>query len=219
MTRFGKDFNTVTKAKDGTFYSPDHWKESKLIFACVWSDWFIEEADEWRPEAWEIVKRNPHHIFQILTKRPERIQQCLPDDWGYGYGNVWLGISAENQRTLDLRAPDLLQIDAALHFLSAEPLIGPITQLFHYLNIGGRTGFNWVIVGGESGKGQNWRQMPIEWVDEIFEQCKMAEIPFFFKQWAGEKKPGIVNNRYKGKLYQEMPDPASFRPSPQRPMF
>lgn len=219
MERFGKDFNTVTRAKEGTFYSPDHWKDGRLIFTCSWSDWFIEEADEWRPEAWEIVRRNPQHIFQILTKRPERILENLPPDWGDGYRNVWLGISGENQRTLDLRAPDFLAVPAALHFLSAEPLIGPISDIFKYLWKGGLKGFRWVIVGGESGVGTDWRMMKIEWVDAIFQQCRMAEVPFFFKQWAGVKTPGVINNRYKGKVVQEMPDPSEFKPTSQRPMF
>jgi protein gp37 len=220
MERFGKDFNTVTRAKDATFYSPDKWDKGRLIFTCSWSDWFIQDADKWRDEAWAIVRRNPHHIFQILTKRPERIRQSLPDDWGDGYRNVWLGISAENQEALDLRVHELLEVPAALHFLSAEPLIGPIPDLFTYLYKGGmRQGIRWVIVGGESGSGTDWRTMKIEWVDQIFEQCKTVEVPFFFKQWAGTKKPGIVNNRYKGQVIQEMPDPSEFKPTPQRPMF
>lgn len=220
MERFGRNFNIVQRAKDATFYSPDKWDDPKLIFTCSWSDWFIQDADKWRDEAWEIIRRNPHHIFQILTKRVDRVRQCLPEDWGEGYRNVWLGFSAESQAMLDERAPTMLTIPAALHFVSIEPLISPIRNIFGLLYKGGlRPGIRWVIVGGESGYGQDWRVMKIEWVDEIYGQVRLTDVPFFFKQWAGQKKPGVINNRYKGKVVQEMPDPAEFRPTPQRPMF
>ena len=77
-------------------------------------DFFIAEADAWRPEAWEIIKATPHLQYQILTKRPERILQCLPPDWGEGYANVWLGISVEDQAAMELRMPIFIEVEAKL---------------------------------------------------------------------------------------------------------
>ena len=74
--RYNQDPTTVLKSKT-KFNAPLQWNEPKLIFTCSWSDWFIEEADQWRAEAWKIIKNTPHHTYQILTKRPERIKDHL----------------------------------------------------------------------------------------------------------------------------------------------
>ena len=149
--RFKQDPTEVIRSA-GNFNAPLKWKEPKLIFTCSWSDFFIEEADEWREEAWEIIRNTPHHTYQILTKRPERIAQCLPDDWGVGYKNVWLGVSIENQLEMPQRLMELAAIKAKVRFLSIEPMIGSVT--FNYSSIA-RDLFtkriDWVIVGGESG--------------------------------------------------------------------
>ena len=207
MLRYGKNFDVVTKAQPGTFYSPDKWTdENLLIFVCSWSDFFHEAADEWRAEAWEIIKRNPQHTFQILTKRTERILEHLPPDWEYGYPNVWLGTSAADQHEADARMDELLAVPAKLHWVSVEPLVGPL-NLINWLYKGGpRPGLKWVVVGGESGTGTEWRDMRHDWVDVLFEECQTFEIAFFFKQWAGRKKSDVENNRYKGKVWHEMPE-------------
>jgi protein gp37 len=212
MLRFGKNFDVVTKAKDGTFFAPDKWTDEPLIiFVCSWSDFFIEDADFWRDEAWEIIRRNPQHIFLLLTKRIERVEMCLPDDWGEGYPNVWLGVSVANKDEV-YRLPLALEIPAALHFISAEPLVGEI-EIFEYLYKGGfRPGYKWVIVGGESGVGTEWRDLKIEWVDKTYQDCQNADVAFFFKQWAGRKKKGVVNNRYKGQVIHEMPENTTLEP-------
>lgn len=124
--RYGRDPRVVVRAAPATFGAPLRWQEPGLVFTCSWSDWFIEAADPWRDEAWEIVRRTPHLTYQILTKRPENIATRLPADWGAGWPNVWLGISAEDQPTADKRIPVLLATPAAVRFVSAEPLIGPI---------------------------------------------------------------------------------------------
>jgi protein gp37 len=98
--------------------------QPRFIFTCSWSDFFITEADKWRAEAWEIIRRTPEFTYLILTKRPDRIGRCLPADWNGGYPNVWLGTSAENQKYADQRIPELLRVPAVKHFLSAEPLLG-----------------------------------------------------------------------------------------------
>lgn len=206
MLRFGKNFDVVTRTTDKTFNSPDKWTDAPLIiFVCSWSDFFIEDADFWRDEAWAIIRRNPQHTFLLLTKRIERVEMCLPSDWGEGYANVWLGVSVANVDEV-FRIPLALEIPAALHFVSAEPLVGPI-EIFEYLYKGGpRPAIKWVIVGGESGVGTEWRDMKPEWVDKIYQDCLNVDVAFFFKQWAGRKKKGVINNRYKGNVIHEMPE-------------
>src|SRR5207249_2293856 len=101
------------------FEDPLKWKEPELIFTCSISDFFIEEADPWREEVWEIIRKTPQHTYQILTKRPERISDHLPSNWGDGWSNVWLGTSVELQKYLT-RADILMDIPAKIHWLSCE---------------------------------------------------------------------------------------------------
>lgn len=123
--RHGQAPNVVLRSKS-TFNDPLKWREPKRVFTCSWSDFFIAEADEWRAEAWEIIKKTSHLTYQILTKRPENIVDRLPDDWGRGYENVWLGVSVENQNAAFERIPILLDLPAKIKFLSLEPLLEPI---------------------------------------------------------------------------------------------
>lgn len=187
---YGNDPNVVRRSKT-KFSEPLKWKDARRVFTCSWSDWFIEEADTWRNEAWDIIKRTPHLTYQILTKRPQNIAARLPQDWGDGYPNVWLGTSTENQDTADERIPMLLQVPAVVRFLSCEPLLGKI-DLWQWLGgarepigsfwNGEGSGVAWVIVGGESGP--NFRPMNLDWARSIRDQCVKASVPFFFKQEA-----------------------------------
>jgi len=188
--RYGQDPNVVIRSKLATFNKPMTWKDPAMVFVCSWSDFFIEEADAWRDDAWEIIRNSPQLIFQILTKRPERIIECLPSDWGNGYSNVWMGVTAENQEMADLRIPILLTIPAVKRFLSCEPLLGEIYNLYsnntHYINW--VYALDWVIVGGESGP--NCRDMNPEWARKILSRCREYEtkVPFFMKQMSGNTK-------------------------------
>lgn len=123
--QYGNDPTLIRRSKT-KFNDPLKWQEPRLIFTCSWSDWFIEQADPWRAEAWEIIRQTPHHTYQILTKRPERIAECLPADWGPGYRNVWLGVSVEDQKTANVRIPILINVPAYIRFLSCEPLLGQV---------------------------------------------------------------------------------------------
>lgn len=183
--RFNQDPTVVHRSRPATFNAPLRWKEPAFVFTCSWSDFFIKEADEWRPDAWDIIRRTPHLIYQILTKRPERIKQCLPPDWGDGWQNVWIGASVENQKMYNRRVPILADIPATVRFLSVEPLIAPIDmtpspEFFrHYEKM------NWVIVGGECGNmtGEfRFRSCSIEWIESIVRQCGISSIPVFVKQ-------------------------------------
>ena len=114
----------LRRTSSQTWNNASRWKEPRRIFVCSWSDFFHEGADEWRNDAWAVIRNNPQHTFQILTKRPERIAGHLPDDWPFK--NVWLGVSVEFQRWADTRIPLLLDAGAPVSFISAEPLLGPL---------------------------------------------------------------------------------------------
>lgn len=216
--QYGQDPTLVVRSKT-KFDDPLKWvsrgKAPKYCFTCSWSDFFIAQADPWRSEAWEIIRQTPEITYQILTKRPERIANHLPDDWRDGYPNVWLGVSCENQATANERIPLLLKVAASVRFVSAEPLLGPIS--FGDIPTGKGTGdewdpvitmdalsrasvfaphVNWVIVGGESGPGA--RPCDINWIRDIVKQCKTAEVPVFVKQLGGKPLfPSDYLNTYK----------------------
>lgn len=198
--RYGRDPRAVTRAKDATFYAPLKWREPVKIFTCSWSDFFIEEADEWREEAWNVIRNTPHHTYQILTKRPERIADTLPADWGEGYPNVWLGVSVENQDYIH-RVDTLVRTRAKVRFVSYEPALGPI--YFHH--IAGIYNVNWLISGGESGP--KYRKANPEWFRIAKRQCDVHKIAYFHKQNGGARKiDGAWGGReLDGQIYHEFP--------------
>ncbi|WKZ60779.1 MAG: phage Gp37/Gp68 family protein [Cyclobacteriaceae bacterium] len=162
--------------------------DGKKVFVCSMSDLFHPHvpfnfiADVFR-EFWYL----PNTTFQILTKRPDialDFFQSKANDLRFimPMDNVWIGTSCEDQATANERIPLLLQIPAAVRFLSCEPLLGPI-DLSAYLSPleGGKGGVHWVIAGGESGHGA--RPMHPDWVRSLRDQCASANVPFFFKQW------------------------------------
>lgn len=135
MPRYGKDPSDIHRSAVGTFNKPLKWQREcdagkrmgtdRLVFTCSWSDWFIEQADAWRSDAWDIVRRTPGLIYQILTKRHDRIADHLPSFWDEIKQRVWMGVSVENQRQLH-RLESLVEIDAGVRFLSIEPLLSDI---------------------------------------------------------------------------------------------
>jgi protein gp37 len=169
MTRYGRDFNAVTRTKDATFYAPLKWKEPRKIFTCSWSDFFIEEADVWREEAWNVVLDTPQHTYQILTKRPQRIVSGKLPTWP---SHIWLGVSVETTRQY-WRIDRVREIPARIRFLSMEPLLAET----HNTNL---TGIHWVIVGTESGP--EARPTDLNWIRRIRDKCKDEDIAFFVKQ-------------------------------------
>lgn len=188
-----KDFNHPWRVNDKKFGEPLKWPPS-IIFTCSMSDFFLNEADAWRAEAWRIIKATPQHQWLILTKRPNRIKQCLPPDWGErGYPNVWLGVSVESPKYY-FRIAELIAVPAKVHFLSLEPLLTdlPGLPLRH---------IEWVIVGGESG--HDFRPMPVKWAKNVYALCRERGVPFFGKQAAGFRTelPLIIE----GRQIQEMP--------------
>lgn len=180
MMGYGQNPNLIARTSDKTFRNPLKWLDPMMIFTCSWSDFFVEEADKWREDAWDIIRQTPRHTYQILTKRPERIRDSLPADWGEGWPNVWLGVSIETQAYMH-RAKELIQVPALTRFISAEPLLGPLEfgSLIDSLH--------WVIIGGESGL--HHRPMKMEWARVIRDEWKAAGKPVFFKQQSGQR-PG-----------------------------
>ena len=169
----GNDPTKVRRSKT-TFADPlQKWDKPARIFTCSLSDFFIAEADAWRPEAWDIIRATPHLTYMILTKRPSRIRRCLPPDWGEGWPHVWLGVSGGDPAWLQRRLPLLRRIPAVVRFLSIEPLLAPIETL-------ALSGIHWVIVGGESGP--KHRPMPHRWVWPLRDACAATDVAFFFKQ-------------------------------------
>lgn len=185
------DSNQVVKTKT-VFTLPDRLKEpGTKVFVSSLTDWCHEQIDSFRAEMWAIIKRNPHLIYQMLTKRWERLDTCLPNDWHYPNDlplvetggvlpNVWLGISAGSQKRYDEAMEYFMHVEAAVKWVSLEPLTGPIDNLRLKEN-----GIQWVVVGGESGNDNGkWRYRPCElaWINQIIFQCRDAEVPVFVKQ-------------------------------------
>lgn len=178
QTRFNRDPRKIEKTTPGTFNKPLTWVDPLFIFPNSYSDFFIEQADQWRDEAWSVISRTPQHTYLILTKRIERVSQCLPADWGKGWPNVWIGFSAEDQRYFDLRRHWLRKFDAAVKWVSIEPLLAPIARL-------NMEGIDWAVVGGESGNDNGewrYRACEVEWIQDIVSQCQQQDKPIFVKQ-------------------------------------
>lgn len=221
--RYGQDPRIVVRSAPSTFNAPVSrhgarstkgapgtwkWPDGHRVFTCSWSDWFIEEADAWRDEAWAVIRSRPGLVFQILTKRPERIHACLPADWGDGYRNVHLGVSVEHQKAADVRIPLLARTPAAVRFLSVEPLLEPLvlglvgTAPKDWHGTGSLVPVSdfvdWVIVGGESG-GAEARPCDPAWVRAVVAEARDAGVPVFVKQlgtaWATGRLSPTIDGR------------------------
>jgi protein gp37 len=221
-TTYGQDPSIVVRSSKKTFSAPLTWNLPKgaRIFTCSWSDFFHERADEWRPEAWSIIKKLPQYTFLVLTKRPERIADHLPEDWGNGWDNAWLGTTAEDQPNADKRIRQLLKVPASKYFVSVEPMIGAVdlTKLMGgKLNaltgdrktsdgeiFAGGHGLDWVIAGAESGP--QARPCNIEWVRKLRDQCVIADIPFFLKQLNTKGGELIKMPKLDGRVWDQVLD-------------
>lgn len=172
---------------------PYTWKTSKIVFVNSMSDLFHPDISlKFIKQVFAVMNDNPQHVFQVLTKRAERLLELHTElKWTH---NIWMGVSVENEKVKD-RIDFLRKTKAKVKFLSCEPLIGPLPKM----NL---KKIDWVIVGGESG--QNPRPMDADWVLDIQDQCKKFDVAFFFKQWGGRNKK--ANGRLlNGRTYDEMP--------------
>ena len=208
---------------------PLTYKKPCTIFVNSMSDLFHEDVTfHFLWDVWEIMSATPHHTFIILTKRPSRLFNFFQwaknlKSFTAALPNVWLGVSCENQETANERIPLLLQIPAAVRFLSCEPLLGAIDlteitennntsydvligKIYHYGDDEEFEKIDWVIAGGESG--HNARPMHPNWALKLRDDCKYANVPFFFKQWGEYIKaaPGQIGNPNKNKNFISVND-------------
>jgi protein gp37 len=182
-------WNGKTAFVESQLEKPLHWKKPRRIFVCSMGDLFHESVNIRGDEIRSIfrVMASTDHTYMLLTKRPDRMAACIDhlyNDFAEEMPNVWLGVTAENQKTADGRVPILMQIPAAVRFVSVEPMLGPIKLPWLRYGILDPNYFNvidWVICGGESGPGA--RPMHPAWARDLRDQCKEAGTPFFFKQW------------------------------------
>jgi protein gp37 len=163
------------KAASGTGKRP-------RVFCASLADVFDNQAPVGaRAELFTLIRATPELDWLLLTKRPENIAKMLPPDWHRGYSNVWLGTTAEDQANYNRRWPILSRIPMALAFISYEPAIGELSDL--YATAGQAP--DWIICGGESGRGA--REMQPDWARDLRDQCAERSIPFFMKQMTGKK--------------------------------
>lgn len=149
-------------------------QSGELIRVCMASDFFLEQADDWRDEAWEIIRQRPDVKFFLLTKRPQRVAQCLPDNWGNGWENVMLNVTCENQVRADERIPILKALPFKHKGIMCAPLIGGI-RLDRHLDDGV---IEQVICGGENYDGT--RPCHFDWVQQLRSACVRHNVTFCF---------------------------------------
>jgi protein gp37 len=192
----------VEKYKDGfrvrvhpeALNIPYSWKSSKIVFVNSMSDMFhVDIPIDFIKQVFSVMNNNPQHVFQVLTKRAERLFELHEElKWTH---NIWMGVSVEDEKVVD-RIEFLRRTKAKVKFLSLEPLIGPLPNLK-------LKKIDWVIVGGESG--HNPRLMNPDWVLDIQQQCTKSDVAFFFKQWGGRNKKA-AGRLLNGRTYDEMPE-------------
>ncbi len=172
---------------------PLRWKRPQTIFVNSMSDLFHEDVPlAYIRRVFEVMRRADWHRFQVLTKRAARLAELAPKiEWT---PNIWMGVSVESDE-FRWRIERLRGTGALLKFLSLEPLLGPLPDL-------DLDGIDWVIVGGESGPSA--RTMDPAWAIDLRDQCRRANVPFFFKQWGGKdkKRAGRV---LQGRTWDQMP--------------
>lgn len=186
---------------------PGGWSTPRRVFVNSMSDLFHKDIPElFVRQCFEVMLDVDRHVYQILTKRPARAATFVNETHRDLFGrrglpeHIWIGTSVESQE-VDYRIRHLLDVRARVHFLSCEPLLGPL-DLSSYMDKR-KKGVAWVIVGGESGP--NARMLEPGWVRAIRDQCSSAQVPFFFKQWGGVT-PKAGGRELDGALWDEYPD-------------
>lgn len=174
--------------------APVAWRKPRMVFVNSMSDLFHEEVpDDFIMQVFEVMREACWHTFQILTKRPHRLEELNGSiRWP---ANVWMGVTVEEGAYIDRLEP-LKASDAAVKFVSFEPLLGAISDP-------DLDGIDWAIVGGESGPGA--RAIELQWVLDIRDVCIQQSVPFFFKQWGGIRKTK-AGRLLEGREWNEMPE-------------
>lgn len=193
----GREFNDVrTHGERLDQPLPLLWKKPRKVFVNSMSDLFHPDvSNQFIASVFRVMRDAPQHVFQVLTKRAERMRDFCTVYYPFPLPNVWLGVSVEDQSAANERIPLLLDTPAAVRWISAEPLLGPVDLVVPFAGAkvnsarGARPGIpplDWVVVGGESGP--NARPMHPQWARGLRDQCAAAGVPFLFKQW-GEWAP------------------------------
>jgi protein gp37 len=172
---------------------PLRWTRPRMIFVNSMSDLFHEDIPvSYIEEVFDVMGRAAHHTFQVLTKRDVRLAEVAPTlTW---HPNIWVGVSIENRRFVD-RADRLREVEAAVRFISAEPLLGPLDGL-------DLEGIHWLIAGGESGSGH--RRVKVDWLRDLRDRCADQDVAYFFKQCGGHH-PKTGGRELDGRTWDEMP--------------
>lgn len=183
---------------DDVLSHPLRWRKPSFVFVNSMSDLFHARVPfDFVERVWQVMEQTPQHTYQILTKRPDRMARFvarLPV-----LRNVWLGTSIEDQERIE-RAEHLMSIDGYTHFISAEPLLGPLSFPLARFAIN----IDWLIAGGESGPGA--RPCELDWLRDLREQCREGHVAFFVKQLGGyPDKRGHDKALLDGRLWREMP--------------
>lgn len=169
--RVKSNFNLPLKKKRNGEYKIPY---GQSVHVCMTSDFFLAEADEWRTDAWNIIAKRQDLIFWLQTKRAERVEKCLPDNWGSGWKNVGMCFTAENQNRADERIPILLSLPFYKRSIMCAPMLGAIT-LEKYLSTGK---IDLVLVDGENYDGN--RILDYEWVKRLYDECLHFNVRFEF---------------------------------------
>ena len=162
----------LAKRRDGSYVLGP----GERVYVCMTSDFFVEEADFWRPQIWDMIRARRDLAFTIITKRIARFRASLPEDWGEGWEHVTLCSTCENQKRADERLPILISLPLRHREMIAEPLLGPL-EIREFLKTGK---IEHVTCGGESGP--DARECRYEWVLSLRDQCAGEGVPFHFKQ-------------------------------------
>jgi protein gp37 len=187
-----------TRLVPGKLAEPFRWRMPKMIFVNSMSDLFHDRVpDDYVAAVARVMTAANWHTYQVLTKRSDRLRQLLNSSLKFAarQPHIWWGVSVEDQKYGLPRIDDLRGADAAVRFLSVEPLLEDLGKI----NL---SGIDWTIVGGESGPGA--RPMKKEWVISLRKQCADSRIPFFFKQWGGVRKK-TTGRKLEGRTYDEFP--------------
>ncbi|MGN6557012.1 MAG: DUF5131 family protein [Solirubrobacterales bacterium] len=172
---------------------PLRWRKPRRIFVNSMSDLFHEQVpDDYIARVFDMMVEADHHVFQVLTKREDRLRELAPDlPWP---SNIWMGVSIENRRFVH-RADALREVPASVRFISAEPLLGPLDGL-------DLTQIDWLIAGGESGP--RHRRVDEGWLLDLRDRCEAQGVAFFFKQWGGAR-PKSGGRVLAGRTWDEYP--------------
>lgn len=206
---------------------PLRWSRPRMIFVNSMSDLFhVDVPDAFVRRCFEVMLQADHHVYQVLTKRPGRMARFArmnADLWPQYGGlipeHIWMGTSVENQEAA-FRVPQLLSVPAEIHFLSCEPLIGPLDLETVYRDVMDEehgvnvlnAGIDWVIGGGESGEG--FRTCHIDWARSLRDQCVASGTAFFWKQWGG-RTPKSGGRLLDGLEWNEYPSAGQLTLAPQ----